>query len=102
MAFEGRTNYARRRKASERLTMRDTLLYLLQAIADHPDDITVEESTSEDLPAQAGKTIFTIHAHPEDMGKIIGKGGRIIRSIRDLTKLMAAKQGIYVDVVLAE
>lgn len=76
--------------------MRDTLLFLLQAIADHPDDIVVDEDTAED------KTTLTIHANPEDMGKIIGKSGRIIRSLRDLTKLMAAKQGIYVDVVLAE
>jgi len=76
--------------------MKDTLLFLLQAIVDHPDDIVVEESMVED------KMILTIHANTEDMGKIIGKSGRIIRSLRDLIKLMAAKQGAYVDVVLAE
>lgn len=76
--------------------MKDTLLFLLQSIVDHPDDITVDESVSED------KTILTIRAHSEDMGKIIGKSGRIIRALRDLVKLMAAKQGVYVDVVLAE
>ncbi len=82
--------------------MKDTLLFLLQSIADHPDDIVVDEETSEDLPAQAGKTTLTIHANTEDMGKIIGKSGRIIRALRDLIKLMAAKQGVYVDVVIAE
>ena len=76
--------------------MKDTLLFLLQSIVDHPDDVTVDESAQED------KTIFTIHTNAEDMGKVIGKGGRIIRSIRDLVKLMAAKQGVYVDVVIAE
>lgn len=76
--------------------MKDTLLFLLKTIVDHPDDIVVDEVVSED------KTTLTIHAHPEDMGKVIGKSGRIIRAIRDLIKLMAAKQGVYVDVILAE
>jgi predicted RNA-binding protein YlqC (UPF0109 family) len=76
--------------------MKDTLLYILKAIVDHPGDITVDEDVSED------KTTLTIHSNQEDLGKIIGKSGRIIRSLRDLIKLMAAKQGIYVDVILAE
>lgn len=76
--------------------MKDTLLYLLSHLVEHTDDVVVEETLVED------KTLLTIHVHPEDMGKIIGKGGRIIRSLRDLIKLMAAKQGIYVDVILAE
>jgi hypothetical protein len=76
--------------------MKDTLVFLLSRIVDHPDDIVVDESTVED------KTVLTIHANQEDLGKIIGKSGRIIRSLRDLVKLMAAKQGVYVDVVLAE
>lgn len=76
--------------------MKDTLLFILKRIVDHPDDIVVDEETAED------KTILTIHANQQDYGKIIGKSGRIIRSLRDLIKLMAAKQGVYVDVVLAE
>lgn len=76
--------------------MKDTLLFLLSQIVDHPDDVVVDEDTTED------KTTLTIHANQEDLGKIIGKSGRIIRSIRDLIKLMAAKQNLYVDVVLAE
>ena len=76
--------------------MKDTLVYLLQKIVDHPDDINVEE-TQED-----SKLILTIHAHQEDLGKIIGKSGRIIKALRDLIKLMATKQNTYVDVVIAE
>ena len=76
--------------------MKDTLVYLLTQIVDHPDDIVVDEETTED------RTVLTIHAHTEDMGKVIGKSGRIIRALRDLIKLMAAKQGLYVDVVVAE
>ena len=76
--------------------MKDTLIYLLTQIAQFPDDVTVTEEASE------RRSILTVHVNPEDMGRIIGKNGRIIRSIRDLIKLMAAKQNVYVDVVLAE
>lgn len=76
--------------------MKDTLLYLVTAIVDHPDDIVIDEQPSE------GRTIYVLHVNQEDMGKIIGKQGRIIRALRDLIKLMAAKQNQYVDIELAE
>lgn len=76
--------------------MKDTLLYLVQHIVDHPDDIVIEEQQAPE------RLVLVLHVNPEDMGKIIGKQGRIIRALRDLVKLMAAKQNIYVDVLLAE
>lgn len=77
--------------------MKDTLIYILQHIVEYPNEITAEETKKDDE-----HVLLTIHAHAEDMGKIIGKQGRIIRAIRDLIKLMATKENIYVDVVLAE
>jgi predicted RNA-binding protein YlqC (UPF0109 family) len=76
--------------------MRDTLIFLLTKIVNHPEAISVDEQT------QDSRMLFTIHAHPEDYGQIIGKNGRIIKAIRDLTKLMATKNNCYVDVVLSE
>jgi hypothetical protein len=76
--------------------MKDTLSFIVSQLVDHPDAVVIDESQEED------RTIFTIHVAPEDMGKIIGKSGRIIRAIRDLVKLMATKNRTYVDVVLAE
>lgn len=76
--------------------MKDTLLFLVGSIVDHPDDVVVTESTNGD------RTILLLKTNPEDMGRIIGKAGRIIRAIRDLVKLMAAKQGVYADVELVE
>ncbi len=76
--------------------MKETLLYLVRELVDHPDDVSVEEQNAEN------KTILTIHAHPEDIGKIIGRGGRIIRALRDLVKVIATKHNAYVEVVLAE
>ncbi len=76
--------------------MKDTLDYLVRAIVDHPDDVVIDERNVEDM------IVFTIHVHQEDMGKIIGKSGRIIRAIRDLIKILAAKKNLYVDVEIAE
>jgi uncharacterized protein len=76
--------------------MKDTLVFLLQKIVDHPENIDVVESQDGD------KVVLTIHAHQEDLGKIIGKSGRIIKSLRDIIKLMATKQRAYVDIILAE
>jgi len=76
--------------------MKDTLLFLLQSIVDHPDDIQVVETHEQ------SRVLLTIRANQEDIGKIIGKSGRIIKALRDLIKLIATKENAYVDVVLAE
>lgn len=76
--------------------MKETLTYILQQLVDKPDDVSVEELNEE------SRMIFKIHANQDDIGKIIGKNGRIIRAIRDLIKLMATRHNVYVDVVLAE
>ncbi|MBI3386086.1 KH domain-containing protein [Candidatus Gottesmanbacteria bacterium] len=76
--------------------MKDTLIGLVKALVDNPTDVAVTEST------QDGRTVFTVSVNPQDMGKIIGKGGRIIRAVRDLMKILATKKGVYIDVVIAE
>ena len=76
--------------------MKDVLLSLVRTMVDHADDVAVDSVESED------RTMLTMHIHPEDMGKIIGKNGRIIRAIRDFMKILATKKGLYVDIALAE
>lgn len=76
--------------------MKDTLEYLVKNLVDHPDEAGVEERQGADA------TTLIIHVHPEDTGKIIGRGGRIIRALRDCIKAIATKHGAYVDIVLAE
>ncbi|MBI5619744.1 KH domain-containing protein [Candidatus Gottesmanbacteria bacterium] len=77
--------------------MKDTLQFLITKIVDHPEDVSIEETEGEE-----SRVTLTIHVHPDDMGKVIGKSGRIIKALRDLIKLIATKHGIYVDVTIAE
>lgn len=76
--------------------MKNVLLALVTELVDHPDDVVVDER------AEGEQVLLTLTVHPSDMGKIIGKSGRIIRAIRDLMKILAAKRNQYVDVVVSE
>lgn len=76
--------------------MKDTLTFFVSFLVDHPDDVVIDERVDGDA------TILTVHTNPEDIGKVIGKSGRIIRALRDLMKVIAAKRNMYVDVEIAE
>jgi predicted RNA-binding protein YlqC (UPF0109 family) len=78
--------------------MKDTLQFLITTLVDHPEDVVIEERRAEGDDA----TIFVVHVHAEDMGRVIGKSGRIIRAVRDLMKIIAAKRNQFVDVELFE
>lgn len=77
--------------------MIDLLRFILTNIVDHPEDIHID--TAADA---AGTTIFNLTVHPEDMGKVIGKGGQIITAIRELAKIKAAKLNQRVKVILID
>lgn len=72
--------------------MKDFLLYLVKSIVDNPEEVTVSENGPE----------LSLKVSPTDMGKVIGKGGRIIRAVRDLVRVVAIKSGTGVNVILTE
>jgi predicted RNA-binding protein YlqC (UPF0109 family) len=76
--------------------MKDILLSIVTAIVDNADGIEIKEEEVE------GVTTFTITVAPEDMGKIIGKGGKVIRAIRNVMKIPAIKQEKRIYITLAE
>ena len=75
--------------------MKELLLYIAQNLVDNPDDVTVTEREDET------ETVFELRVHPDDMGKVIGRQGRIAREIRALMRSVAQRQGkrISVDIV---
>ena len=77
--------------------MKDFLLYLARAIVDSPNDVSVNEVTSPE-----GYATLELTVAPSDMGKIIGKSGRIIKAVRDLVRILAIKQNTRVNVTLTE
>jgi predicted RNA-binding protein YlqC (UPF0109 family) len=76
--------------------MKNLLEFLLIHLVDHPEDVKVEVIEEE------RGTTFMLHVNPEDMGRVIGKGGAVIQAIRHLAKIRAVKEGIRAQIVLAE
>lgn len=70
----------------------DAVDHLVRGIVANPDDVRVEMITG-----RRGRTI-EVHVHPEDLGKVIGRGGRTATALRTLVTGIGGR-GIRVDVV---
>lgn len=68
---------------------------IAKALVDHPEEVTVRASQKERL------TVYELSVHPEDMGKVIGKQGRIARALRAVVTAAAVKENkrIAIDIV---
>ena len=66
--------------------------YLVQGIVGHPDEVEVEEYF-DDMG-----TVYGVRVHPEDVGRVIGKEGRVANALRNLVKAAATKTGARVTV----
>lgn len=73
--------------------MKELVEVIAKALVDHPDEVVVDEKSD-------GKgTKIELHVAPSDMGKVIGKQGRIAKAIRTVVKAAASsKDDAYVDV----
>jgi predicted RNA-binding protein YlqC (UPF0109 family) len=65
---------------------------LVKGIVDHPQDVTVDLLTN-----RRGKTL-EVRVHPDDLGKVIGRGGRTAKALRQVVSGIGGK-GVRVDVV---
>ncbi len=77
--------------------MEQLLRFLLENIVDNPKDIVIDSSVNE-----YGVTVLEARVHPDDMGKVIGKEGKIISAIRRILKIKAIKNGIHFQFTLLE
>jgi len=80
----------------ERTSDTDSLVtYLVSSLVDNPDQISVERND------EGRRVTYQIQVHEDDVGKVIGRQGRIIKAIRTLAKASGNLQGehVYVDVV---
>ena len=75
--------------------MKELFLYVAKHLVDHPDAVTVTERE------EAGNTVLELRVAPEDMGKVIGRQGRIAKEIRTVVKSVAQRDGkrVTVDII---
>lgn len=77
--------------------MKQFLEYLLALIVDNKKALVVEEQEIEENNFQ-----YNIKCDPADIGKIIGKDGKIIQAIRSVSKILAVKLNLRVRIQIAE
>jgi predicted RNA-binding protein YlqC (UPF0109 family) len=74
----------------------DLLEFLARSLVDNPDDVSVEGFDEDD-----GTIVLELHVADGDVGKVIGRGGRTISSLRTVMRAVASRRDerILVDVV---
>ena len=67
--------------------MKELVEHVARSLVDHPDEVKV------DVFNEGGQTIIELHVHDEDMGRVIGKDGKVANALRTLLRMMAAREG---------
>jgi len=66
--------------------------YLVESLVDVPEAVVIDCTETDDSLS------FSIQLDPSDVGKVIGRGGRIIKAIRTLARAAGSTEGRHVDV----
>ena len=72
--------------------MKELLLYIAKNLVEHPDAVEVSEVQRED------EITLELHVAPNDVGKVIGRQGRIAREIRTVLRSLGQHQGMRINV----
>ena len=70
--------------------------HITRSIADEPDAIDV------DMIERRGEVTLLVHADKSDMGRLIGKRGRVVQALRQVTRAAGAAEGIRASVDIVE
>lgn len=70
--------------------------YVTRSLADDPDAIEV------DVEERRDEIALMVHANPDDMGRLIGKRGRVIQALRQLVRAAGTADGVKANVDIAE
>ncbi len=76
--------------------MKDVLNFIISSIVDNPKKIEIKEEENE------GVINYEVTVAKEDMGKVIGKNGKIIKAIRNVLRIPAVKQNKKIYISLLE
>lgn len=74
------------------VSMKELVEVIAKALVDHPEEVVVTEKT------EGRNIVVELHVAASDMGKVIGKQGRIAKAIRSVVKAASSKENKFVDV----
>lgn len=77
-------------------TAEAVLLHLCKSVVAYPDDVSIETSTNGD------RVRLDVTVHDDDMGRVIGRRGRVASAIRTVVNAAAAKDGVTTEVEFVE
>ncbi|MBR4668616.1 MAG: KH domain-containing protein [Butyrivibrio sp.] len=72
--------------------MKELVEVIAKALVDNPDEVVVTEKN------EGRNVLIELHVAPSDMGKVIGKQGRIAKAIRAVVKAASTRDNLKVDV----
>ncbi len=76
--------------------MKELLAYVAQNLVEHPDQVEVRQIDCD------GEVVLELRVAPEDMGKVIGRQGRIAKEIRAIVRSLAQRKNTRVSVEIVD
>ena len=76
--------------------MEELLTYIVQSLVEKSDEVSVTERET------GGETVFEVRVAPGDLGKVIGRQGRVVKEIRALITAVAQREGKKVSVEILD
>lgn len=74
--------------------MKDLLITIVKGLVEKPEQVTVDV----DEPNEEGVTVYHLHVAEEDMGRVIGKQGRIAKAVRTVMRAAAIRNDLKIMV----
>ena len=71
--------------------MRELIEFMARSIVTYPDEVVVVEDQEDD------RFTYTLQVHPDDKGRVIGRGGKVAQSMRALLRVAAVKEEAHVS-----
>jgi len=75
---------------------KDFLLSILKKLVENPDDVVVDRTVDE------MGVLLTVKVNPDDMGKIVGKGGQTAKALRSLLRIIGSKNKSRVNMKIED
>lgn len=78
------------------IVLEELISYIAKSLVDHPETVEIE---THDL----GRSVtYYLHVDPRDMGKVIGRNGRIARAFRNVLSVAATREGVRANLEIRE